>query len=71
MEIEIERRLLALLHEQKTRLERLQGSDLAARFLSATPEEVERTMRGKRTWLEEVKWLWIGHRHPENTRKAA
>lgn len=71
MEIEIEAALLHNLRTQLAEFRQLEGEQLVLRFLCETPKELEHTMRGKRTWWEEVKALWCWSKHPENTAKAA
>ena len=57
------------MQEDRTVLIRHAGG-IALRFLCETPEELERTMHGKRIWWEEIKTLWWGSKHLENTAKA-
>lgn len=65
MQIEIEAAVLRSLRTDLAELRQLEGAGLAARFVCETPEDLARTMQGQRTWLEEMKALWIGHKHPE------
>ena len=71
LRLEIEAVLLRSLRTELAELRQLEGAELAHRFASETPADLARTMRGKRTWLEGLKWLWIGQRHPPNMAKAA
>lgn len=71
LRIKIEAALLRDLRTQLATLHQLEGEQLTLRFLCETPEEMERTMRGKRTWLEGIKTLWCWSKHPEHTAKAA
>jgi hypothetical protein len=71
MRIEIEAALLHSLRTELAELRQFEGADLAARFAYEAPVKVARTMHGKRTWFEELKALWVCHKHPELEEKAA
>lgn len=67
MEMEIQWKLLESLHRRKAELAALQGSELAARFLCETPDEIEKVIQGKHDWLEELKAMWCWSKHPLQT----
>ena len=69
--IELQWKMLASLHAELAEVQALHGEKLALRFGCETLEELAQTMHGQRTWLEEMKALWIWPKHPEKPERRA